>query len=162
MESYSRVLESLAFNIVARIDDLLYVDDLAKHSDSFPSISGVGLIAQKSITIPYSVNISGTPYRTTFKTPSFSPAHLHSPVNKGEKSPLAPTVRLHHRGFDVRKVFTDIIRTDTRGKEGRKPSELDSISDVSMEASASPLGQESFECRRDGITSLAKDLHAKG
>lgn len=33
LESYSRVLESLAFNIVARIDDLLYVDDLSKHTD---------------------------------------------------------------------------------------------------------------------------------
>ncbi|GJY48540.1 Rop guanine nucleotide exchange factor 7-like protein [Tanacetum coccineum] len=33
LESYSRVLESLAFNIAARIDDLLYVDDLTKHSD---------------------------------------------------------------------------------------------------------------------------------
>ncbi|KAJ4719927.1 putative Rop guanine nucleotide exchange factor [Melia azedarach] len=33
LESYSRVLESLAFNIVARIDDLIYVDDLTKDSD---------------------------------------------------------------------------------------------------------------------------------
>ncbi|GKA24383.1 Rop guanine nucleotide exchange factor 5 [Tanacetum coccineum] len=30
LESYSRVLESLAYNIVARVDDLLYVDDLSK------------------------------------------------------------------------------------------------------------------------------------
>ncbi|XP_057768614.1 rop guanine nucleotide exchange factor 7-like [Salvia miltiorrhiza] len=29
LESYSRVLESLAFNIVARIDDLMSVDDLS-------------------------------------------------------------------------------------------------------------------------------------
>ncbi|KAA8528794.1 hypothetical protein F0562_036149 [Nyssa sinensis] len=30
LESYSRVMESLAFNIMARIDDLLYVDDATK------------------------------------------------------------------------------------------------------------------------------------
>lgn len=30
LESYSRVMESLAFNILARIDDLLYVDDATK------------------------------------------------------------------------------------------------------------------------------------
>ncbi|XP_075483916.1 rop guanine nucleotide exchange factor 1-like isoform X1 [Primulina tabacum] len=30
LESYSRVMESLAFNLVARIDDLLYVDDATK------------------------------------------------------------------------------------------------------------------------------------
>lgn len=30
MESYSRVIESLAFNLMARIDDLLYVDDATK------------------------------------------------------------------------------------------------------------------------------------
>lgn len=30
LESYSRVMESLAFNIMARIDDLLYVDDASK------------------------------------------------------------------------------------------------------------------------------------
>ncbi|KAK4801845.1 hypothetical protein SAY86_000048 [Trapa natans] len=130
LESYSRVLESLAFNIVARIDDLLYVDDMAKHSDDNRSIARVGLIAHKSITIPYSVHTSGTPYRTTFKTPSFSPAHLqHSPTaNKvGDKSPFGPSInRLPHRGFDVRKVFTDIIRTDIRSKEGRKSAQLHS------------------------------------
>lgn len=30
LESYSRVMESLAFNIMARIDDLLYVDDASR------------------------------------------------------------------------------------------------------------------------------------
>ncbi|CAH1425659.1 unnamed protein product [Lactuca virosa] len=30
MESYSRVIESLAFNLMARIDDMLYVDDSTK------------------------------------------------------------------------------------------------------------------------------------
>ncbi|ERM95063.1 hypothetical protein AMTR_s00009p00249740 [Amborella trichopoda] len=34
LESYSRVLESLAFNIVARIDDVLRVDDLTRNLNS--------------------------------------------------------------------------------------------------------------------------------
>ncbi|KAL5180229.1 Rop guanine nucleotide exchange factor 5 [Glycine soja] len=33
LKSFSQVQESLASNIVARIDDVLYVDDLTKHSD---------------------------------------------------------------------------------------------------------------------------------
>ncbi|KAE8692434.1 Rop guanine nucleotide exchange factor 7 [Hibiscus syriacus] len=53
LESYSRVLESLAFNVVARIDDLLYVHDLTKHSDQFSSSAGVGVIGRKSLSTPY-------------------------------------------------------------------------------------------------------------
>lgn len=156
------MLESLAFNIVARIDDLLYVDDLAKHSDNFPLISKVGLIAQKSITIPYTVTIAGTPYRTTFKTPSFSPAHIFSPANKGEKTPFSPSGRLAQRGFDVRKVFTGFTGIDIRGKQGRKLTELDSVSNASMEASASPPGPEYYRCGRNSVNSPTNDSHAKG
>ncbi|VFQ77430.1 unnamed protein product [Cuscuta campestris] len=36
LESYSRVLESVAFNILARIDDLIHVDDIAKHPAGKP------------------------------------------------------------------------------------------------------------------------------
>lgn len=32
LESYSRVLESMAFNVTARIDDVLYVDDSMRRS----------------------------------------------------------------------------------------------------------------------------------
>jgi hypothetical protein len=39
MESYSRVMESLAFNIMARIDDLLYVDDATKQRATAESVS---------------------------------------------------------------------------------------------------------------------------
>jgi hypothetical protein len=39
MESYSRVMESLAFNIMARIDDLLYVDDATKQRATAESAS---------------------------------------------------------------------------------------------------------------------------
>ncbi|XP_062023148.1 rop guanine nucleotide exchange factor 1-like [Rosa rugosa] len=39
LESYSRVMESLAFNIMARIDDLLYVDDASRQRAAAMSMS---------------------------------------------------------------------------------------------------------------------------
>ncbi|XWS24563.1 hypothetical protein CRYUN_Cryun28dG0113400 [Craigia yunnanensis] len=61
LESYSRVLESLAFNITARIDDLLYVDDATKQRAAAESISlydqgrfGGVLPKQRRISSPFS------------------------------------------------------------------------------------------------------------
>ncbi|KAK8625224.1 hypothetical protein V6N13_090099 [Hibiscus sabdariffa] len=39
LESYSRVMESLAFNIMARIDDVLYVDDAIKRCSEAETVS---------------------------------------------------------------------------------------------------------------------------
>ncbi|WCJ19727.1 ROP guanine nucleotide exchange factor 5 [Euphorbia peplus] len=121
LESYSRVLESLAFNIVARIDDLLYVDDLTKHSDKL-SVSTVSVIAHKKVTIPYSVPLSGTPYRPTFSTPSYSPAPLISPA-RGERTPFLPNTTISHntskpprRGFGVRRVLSNYLGVDSKPK----------------------------------------------
>ena len=58
MESYSRAMESLAFNIAARIEDLLYVDDINKQSDMLSS-----------------------PHRTPDKSPD-------PPLVTGERTPL--------------------------------------------------------------------------
>ncbi|KAJ6331609.1 hypothetical protein OIU76_010066 [Salix suchowensis] len=103
LESYSRVLESLAFNIVARIDDLLYVDDLTKRSDHFSSISKISVIAHKSVTIPYSVPVSNSPYKTAFNTPSFSPGQqLVSPA-KGDRSPFMTSGKIPQRGLGVKR-----------------------------------------------------------
>ncbi|KAA8518964.1 hypothetical protein F0562_016262 [Nyssa sinensis] len=146
LESYSRVLESLAFNIVARIDDLLYVDDLTKHSDQLLPISKVGLIAQKSVSIQYSVPVSSTPYKTAFTTPSFSPSQLA----KGERSPFLDSSRLPHRGFGVKKVLTDYLSIDTNGKDYSNQVEgSDSFSSTIREASDSQAGQESFEYSKE-------------
>nr|DAD26574.1 TPA_asm: hypothetical protein HUJ06_028042 [Nelumbo nucifera] len=117
LESYSRVLESLAFNIVARIDDLLYVDDLTKHSDqhsSVPTVSVIG-IAHKKASVLYSVPVSSTPYTTAFTTPSLSPAPLVSPAG-GERSPFFNdnNNKLQHRGFGVKKALTDYLGRDTK------------------------------------------------
>ncbi|KAJ9175799.1 hypothetical protein P3X46_014314 [Hevea brasiliensis] len=120
LESYSRVLESLAFNIVARIDDLLYVDDLTKHSDKL-SVPTVSVIAHKKVSIPYSVPVSGTPYKT-FSTPSFSPAPLISPA-RGERTPFLHNITTSNnsnkpprRGFGVKRVLTNYLGVDTKPK----------------------------------------------
>ncbi|EXB36686.1 Rop guanine nucleotide exchange factor 1 [Morus notabilis] len=114
LESYSRVLESLAFNIVARIDDLLYVDDLTKHSDQFCSISKVGLLAQNGPPMSYSVPVPCTPYKTAFTTPSFSPARLVSPA-RGDRSPFITSGKIPQRGLGVKKVLTDYLSIETKG-----------------------------------------------
>ncbi|GMH16345.1 hypothetical protein Nepgr_018186 [Nepenthes gracilis] len=81
LESYSRVIESVAFNIMARIDDLLFADDAAKKSTSEELKFLIGregfscVAAQKQISsIPCS--IQHTPYASSFATPNlcFSPA----------------------------------------------------------------------------------------
>ncbi|CAL9177810.1 unnamed protein product [Musa hybrid cultivar] len=87
LESYSRVMESLAFNIVARIDDLIFVDDATKKCAAAEAISvfnrgGLGgLPLQKRISrSPFS--IQNTPYVSPFATPSFcsSTPAIRSPV----------------------------------------------------------------------------------
>lgn len=109
------MLESLAFNLVARIDDVLYVDDLTKHSDQIPPLSKVGVITHKNISVPYSVPVPSTPYRSAFATPTLSPAHGVSPANGG-KSPLSNGSNLPQRRVGVKKALTDFLSIDTNGK----------------------------------------------
>ncbi|PON60606.1 PRONE domain containing protein [Parasponia andersonii] len=73
LESYSRVLESLAFNIMARIDDLLYIDDATKRRASIDSMClydpgrfGTGA------TLPRQKQISASPF-TVQQAPCASP-----------------------------------------------------------------------------------------
>lgn len=147
-------MESLAFNIVARIDDLLYVDDLTKHSDQFSSLSKVGVIAQ-SVPISFSVPISSTPYKSAFATPSFSPSQLVSPA-KGERSPFITSSKIPHRGLGVKKVLTDYLSIDTKDYEN--PIEKsDTISNTIREVSASHTGIESAGCMRELVNPPAKD-----
>ncbi|KAK4419007.1 Rop guanine nucleotide exchange factor 7 [Sesamum alatum] len=116
LESYSRVLESLAFNIVARIDDLLYVDDFSKHSDQVMSIS-------KSI----------------------SPA-------KGERSPYIESSKLFVRGLGVKRVLTDYLSMDGKGKElSSNIRRSDSNSSTGGEMSASS-SLESSRCSKEAIS----------
>ncbi|PWZ04113.1 Rop guanine nucleotide exchange factor 1 [Zea mays] len=86
LESYSRVLESLAFNIIARIDDVIYVDDATKKSAAAESVSifnrGTGVPIQKRISLsPFS--IQNTPYASPFATPTFcSSTQLHAALEE--------------------------------------------------------------------------------
>ncbi|GAB4833883.1 Rop guanine nucleotide exchange factor 7 [Ancistrocladus abbreviatus] len=129
LESYSRVLEGLAFNIVARIDDLLYVDDMTKQSDQFSTIGRVSVIAHKTVSVPCSVPPSGTPYKTAFGTPNFSPV-------KGERSPfLSSSSKLLNRGFGVKKVLTDYLNIDA------KPKDCSSSNYLNMDTKAKEYGR---------------------
>ncbi|KAJ0979578.1 hypothetical protein J5N97_015052 [Dioscorea zingiberensis] len=112
LESYSRVLESLAFNVFSRIDDLLYADDLAKHSDQLSTVRPAGAIVQNRVAVPYSVPISSTPYATAYPVPSFSPAPLVSPA----RSPLLTIRKPQNRVFGVKKVLTEYLGIETRAK----------------------------------------------
>lgn len=117
LESYSRVLESMAFNIIARIDDLLYVDDLTKHSDKFALVpSTVNMASQKKVSCPsFSVSVSDTPRKSAVGTPRFSPAPLISPA-RGERTPFLNNnniIKPHRRGFGVRRVLSNYLGGET-------------------------------------------------
>ncbi|KAK4478518.1 hypothetical protein RD792_013995 [Penstemon davidsonii] len=153
LESYSRVLESLAFNIVARIDDLLYVDDLSKHSDQLVTISKVGTITHKSVGI--ALPVPSTPYKTAFTTPNFSPAQLISPL-KGDlhRSPYIESSKLSLRGFGVKRILTDYLSVDGKGKEvSNDITRLDSFSNDNGEVSVSVSSSfESSRCSKEAIS----------
>lgn len=152
LESYSRVLESLAFNIVARIDDLLYVDDLTKHSDQSISISKVGTIAPKSVMIvPVPVPVvSGTPYKTAFTTPTFSPLRRsnNSPAAVLESSKV---VASHSRGFGVKKVLADDLSIDDRNNNKGK--------DESRNSPARRSDYSSSSTNRESLASQSVDSY---
>ncbi|XP_077246754.1 rop guanine nucleotide exchange factor 1-like [Tasmannia lanceolata] len=96
LESYSRVMESLAFNIMARIDDLIYVDDATKRCESAEPVSlfgrgGFGGLPVQKRMSPSPFSIQNSPYASPFATPTFcsstpvggSPARVQSQLNKG-------------------------------------------------------------------------------
>ncbi|KAM7482790.1 hypothetical protein LguiB_007373 [Lonicera macranthoides] len=94
LESYSRVTESLAFNIMARIDDVLYVDDATKRCNAAESVSlfnrgGLGGLPIQKRMSPSPFSIQHSPYTSPFATPTFcasppvvgSPARAPSPLS---------------------------------------------------------------------------------
>ena len=117
---------------MARIDDLLYVDDLTKHSEQLSSVPTVSVIAHKKVSIPYSVPVSSTPYKTAITTPSFSPAPLISPA-KGERTPFLRenknnnSSKPHRRGFGVKRVLTNYLGVDSKAKICGNPTDGSSI-----------------------------------
>ncbi|XP_071691405.1 rop guanine nucleotide exchange factor 1 [Rutidosis leptorrhynchoides] len=86
LESYSRVMESLAFNIMARIDDIIFVDDATKRCVASESLStfnrgGLGGRPIQKRMSPSPFSIQHTPYGSPFATPTFcfSPTLIRSP-----------------------------------------------------------------------------------
>ncbi|BBN10803.1 protein MpKAR [Marchantia polymorpha subsp. ruderalis] len=120
LESYSRVLESLAFNILARVDDVLYADDLARRSLAPPASSGSGRsfssTQRRSLNAP-GLRSSNTPYETPYSSPSRSPTPTlavtpNSPRSThGDRLTLVPSLG---------KALTDYIGMDNEkiGRDG--------------------------------------------
>lgn len=104
---------------MARIDDVLYVDDLTKHSDKFSRHSKLSVINHKKVSLPYSVPVSSTtPNKTASTTPSFSLVPLISPA-KGERTPFLPNnnnQKPPRRGSGVKRVLTSYLGFDTKAK----------------------------------------------
>ncbi|KAL5229852.1 hypothetical protein ABZP36_028628 [Zizania latifolia] len=111
LESYSRVLESLASNIIARIDDLLYVDEMSRHADHLPTGVAEGKVSCKAMSVSSPpppppayplLPASGTAYATAYATPSFSPALLSNSPSRIGRALLVDRRSVDGRaGFDV-------------------------------------------------------------
>lgn len=95
LESYSRVLESLAFTIISRIDDVLYADNLVKKSLApQPSIARDGSMSRRLGFSSRRVMSNGseskrfTSLTTIYATPCISPAC--SPPVSPQATPNSP------------------------------------------------------------------------
>lgn len=106
---------------------------------------------------PLSVPVNGTPYKTAFTTPSFSPSQHISPA-KGERSKIFEGSKLSNRGFGVKKVLTDYLSIDSKGKDDFKRS--DSFSSTSQDVSGT-ASTRSSECSREVVSPLTHDSPAK-
>lgn len=113
---------------MARIDDLVYADDLMRHSDHFSKVGG--MIARKSGMFPYLLPVTATPYKTAFATPNFSPAQrANSMTSRVDWSPLVKvnsgsrSQPRHAHGPAVKMVLTDYLNIDVKGKSCGIPNE---------------------------------------
>ncbi|GER38780.1 Rop guanine nucleotide exchange factor 1 [Striga asiatica] len=88
LESYSRVLESLAFNLTSRIDDLLYVDDATKKRAMAESISSLLVNNQIRRSITGKLYYPGSPSSQSShssSSPTGSPFRCLVPVSQRPK-----------------------------------------------------------------------------
>ncbi|KAL8161894.1 hypothetical protein V2J09_013383 [Rumex salicifolius] len=129
LESYSRVLESLAFNIVARIDDVLYVDDLTKCSTDKLSSNGptVSVITHKKVS-------------DAMRSSSSSATPAAAASSAKQDMTMTPLVSLASREngkpprrHGVRRVLTNYLAV-VNGTEASTPT-------ISKQGNASPSPQ---------------------
>ncbi|CAA0807710.1 Rop guanine nucleotide exchange factor 1 [Striga hermonthica] len=104
LESYSRVMESLAFNVIARIDDVLYVDDATRQCAVSEALSIFnrgggfnGLPVQKKMS-PSPFSIQHTPYVSPYATPLCSSPPL--PGSPRTVTPLDMSSRALNHKYD--------------------------------------------------------------
>ncbi|XP_051143340.1 rop guanine nucleotide exchange factor 5-like [Andrographis paniculata] len=170
LESYSRVLESLAFNVVARIEDVLYVDGITKNSDkdsssTVPPAMAMGLVPCKKGTLPFSVPASGTPYRSASSTPTPS----FSPAKGGEQTPFLSRTgggnKPPRRGMGVKRALTNYLGGGGGGGGGGESrvgcgnilEGLGSISSRIAEGAVSRLSMEQQQQHSNSRSSQQKD-----
>lgn len=106
------------------------MDDINNEKDR---LSSARLMSHKKIAIPYSVPLSGTPYRTTYTTPNFSPGPpLPSPA-RGERTPFpigSCKGERTRRGLGVKRVLTNYLVGDAKADGcGQSLEGRDSVSD---------------------------------
>ncbi|XP_058207177.1 rop guanine nucleotide exchange factor 7-like isoform X1 [Rhododendron vialii] len=161
LESYSRVLESLAYNIVARIDDLLYVDDISRHSDNkLSSAPTVSVIAHKRVTVPHSAPVSGTPYATAFSSPKPSPAPSIGPGTRGERTPFPSgnSNKPPRHGFGVKRALTNYFGGEAKVKNFANQTEgLVLVPNKHDEARPSQTGVEGSEHQKEPSAHKGKE-----
>ncbi|XP_074573698.1 rop guanine nucleotide exchange factor 7-like [Curcuma longa] len=109
LEGYSRALESLAFNIVARIDELLHVDDLSKHLK-------IGFVEPKRPSFLHSVPSLDTARVTAYSTPSFSPVAVAVTNRAREESFAIFNCKSHNHGLGMKKILTTYLSAQAKGK----------------------------------------------
>eukprot|EP00249_Psilotum_nudum_P022246 c28433_g1_i1 orf=362-2386(-) len=106
LESYSRVMESLAFNIMSRIDDVLYVDDLAKSASlSNPHTAKICKSTQMH-NFPHDLSVNS--HTTSHVLPSLSIAPLRSP-QWTLNSPLFGDTSFEGMASSFDKDFPDLM-----------------------------------------------------
>ncbi|KAL3813983.1 hypothetical protein ACJIZ3_015251 [Penstemon smallii] len=135
LESYSRVMESLAFNIIARIDDVLFVDDAIKRCVAAENMSIFnrsggfkGLPIQKKMS-PSPFSIQPSPYTSPFATPfcsspplPSSPRRSISPLNKSGRAGVVPNQKFDKViPADLDKLWTYAGNLGSRRVPGEAP-----------------------------------------
>lgn len=132
---------------MARIDDLIYVDNLTKHSDQFVPISKVGIISHKTIGTPISVHVSGSQIKAPFTTPISSSKHI-TPA-KGDISQFLDNSKNSQFDFGVKKMLTDYWSVDSNGK--------DISNELKRSDSATASVGSSSECSREIVSPSTHD-----
>lgn len=103
-------MECLAFNVMARIDDVLYVDDstkqcVAAESMSLRSRGGLGGFPIQKRMSPSPFSIQHTPYSSPFATPALcsSPSGVRSPGNATQYSENNGLKGYHCQKYEIPK-----------------------------------------------------------